>query len=182
MRAPTGTLLRAGLTAIVSLALVAGCTDDPKPGTLKTPTETPTSTTASPTPTTPEAQIEAAVRAYYAELTRAARSGDSSKLGTMTTTSCPCYRPVRVIKQNLEKGYVTPHANFQVVSVRVHDVERGVGLAEVRTEEAPYDVLNGDKKVIGHVDARDNFLDLSLVQQEAGDWVIANQFDLLGDP
>ncbi len=70
MRAPTGTLLRAGLTAIVSLALVAGCTDDAEPGTLKTATATPTSTTAAPTPTTPEAQIEAAVRAYYAELTR----------------------------------------------------------------------------------------------------------------
>jgi hypothetical protein len=86
-----------------------------------------------------------------------------------------------VIKQNLEHGYVTPDANFQVVSVRVHDIKRGVGLAEVRTAEAPYDVLNGDEKVIGHVNARENFLDLSLVQQEAGDWVIANQFDLLGD-
>jgi hypothetical protein len=57
-----------------------------------------------------------------------------------------------------------------------------VGLAEVRTREAPYDVLNGDKKVVGHVDARENFLDLSMVQQEAGEWVIANQFDLMGDP
>jgi hypothetical protein len=182
MRTPTGTLLRAGLTAVVSLALVAGCTDDPKPGTLKAPTASPTSTSASPTPTTPGAQIEAAVRAYYAELTRAARSGDATKLSTMTTTSCPCYRPVRVIKQNLEHGYITPDANFQVVSVRVHDVETGVGLAEVRTREAPYDVLNGDKKVVGHVDARENFLDLSMVQQEAGEWVIANQFDLMGDP
>jgi hypothetical protein len=87
-----------------------------------------------------------------------------------------------VIKQNLEHGYITPDANFQVVSVRVHDVETGVGLAEVRTREAPYDVLNGDKKVVGHVDARENFLDLSMVQQEAGEWVIANQFDLMGDP
>ena len=72
MRAPTGTLLRAGVAIILGLAVVS-CTDEPDPGTIKSPSPTPSSSSASPTPSTPEAQIEAAVRAYYAELTRAAR-------------------------------------------------------------------------------------------------------------
>ncbi len=79
MRAPAGTLLRAGLALILGLALVS-CTDDPKPGTVGTPTATPSSSTPSPTPSTPEAQIEAAVRAYYAELTKAAQTNDTSEL------------------------------------------------------------------------------------------------------
>src|SRR3954470_20944028 len=104
MRTPTGTLLRAGLTAVVSLALVAGCSDDPEPGTLKTPTATPTSTTASPTPTTPQAQIEAAVRAYYAELTKAAQTLDTTEIAKRSTKGCPCYGVVRGIDEIRRKG------------------------------------------------------------------------------
>ncbi len=72
MRAPAGTLLRAGLALVFGLALVS-CTDDPKAGSVGTPSPT-ASSSSSPTPSTPEAQIEAAVRAYYAELTKAAQT------------------------------------------------------------------------------------------------------------
>ena len=181
VRTPTGTLLRAGLGVVLGLALVAGCSDEPKAGTIKPPRSTPTTSTASPTPATPEAEVEAAVRAYYAELTRAAKTGDSTTLKTMTTTACPCYRPVRVIHRNQVAGYRTPDVNFQVASVRVHDIETHVAGAEVRTSEAPYDVVDADRKVIGHVKARHNYLDLSLVQRATGEWVIANEFDLMGN-
>ncbi len=82
MRAPAGTLLRAGLALVLGLALVS-CTDDPKPGTLGTPTATPTSSTPSPTPSTPEAQIEAAVRAYYAELTHGIQTSNPTGCSPM---------------------------------------------------------------------------------------------------
>ena len=104
MRAPTGTLLRAGLTAVVSLALVAGCTDDPKPATLKTPTATPTSTTASPTPTTPEAQIEATMRAYFDATNNAIKTGDVTELKSFSSSGCPCRKVVKSITKHLRPG------------------------------------------------------------------------------
>src|SRR3954463_5516116 len=177
MRTPTGTLLRAGLTAVVSLALVAGCSDDPKPGTLKTPTATPTSTTASPTPTTPEAQIEAAVRAYYAELTRAAQTNDTSRLKKMTSRACPCYRPVTVIEAGAKRGETTPEASWSVESLRVHDLDGRSAVAEVKYGVTAYDVLDKDGDVVGSVPARKNHYDLSVVQNGDGQWIIANVFD-----
>ncbi|MGZ4616104.1 MAG: hypothetical protein ACXV4A_11120, partial [Actinomycetes bacterium] len=87
-------------------------------------TSSPAVTTPSPTPSaTPvEAQVEAAVRAYYAELTRAAASSQTARLKTMVTSSCPCYRAVRVIDKNREQGEVTRGFAIDLTSVRVHDV------------------------------------------------------------
>ena len=179
MRTPTGTLRRAGLTAVVSLALVAGCTDDPKPATLKTPTATPTSTTASPTPTTPEAQIEAAVRAYYAELTRAAQTNDTSKLTPMVTPGCPCFRAVRGINQARAARRTTPDASWTIDTLRVHDVENGTGLADVEYTVSAYEVLNAKGRVVADYPRSHSHVDLSLVQNDQG-WIIGNLFDLEG--
>src|SRR5215203_2157406 len=98
MRGPTGTvLLRCALVA--GLLLVPGCTDDPEePGTLPTRSQSPTPTTTSASPDTPEEEVEAAVRAYYAELTRAAQTNETEQLRAMVTRRCPCYRPIRVIE------------------------------------------------------------------------------------
>jgi hypothetical protein len=177
MRTPTGTWLRAGLAAVLGLALFAGCTDDPKPGTLKTPTAMPTSTTASTTATTPEAEVEATVRAYYVELTRAAQTNDTSKLKTMTTRGCPCYRSVKVIEGNKKAGESTPDAVFLLTSIKVHDVTHDTGSAEVRTSDAAYDVMRNGKTV-DHIAAATTHLDLSLVRSEDGRWVIGNEFNL----
>ena len=73
----TGTALRAGTAVLAGLLAAAGLTacsgSDPEPGTLSpspSPSPSPSSSTASASPsaTTPEQQIEAAVRTYYAEL------------------------------------------------------------------------------------------------------------------
>ncbi len=93
VRTPTGTLLRAGLGVVLGLALVAGCSDEPKAGTIKPPRSTPTTSSATPTPATPEAQIEAAVRAYYAELTRAARPVTPGASGLHDDSRLPLLRP-----------------------------------------------------------------------------------------
>src|SRR3954466_8045993 len=87
--------------SVVVVALMMGaaaCSGDPPPaGAVKTPTPTMHSTTPTPTETPVAEQVETAVRAYYAELTRAAQTNDTSKLKTMLMKSCPCYRAVRVI-------------------------------------------------------------------------------------
>jgi len=179
MRTPTGTLLRAGLTAVVGLALVAGCTDDPKPATLKTPTATPTSTTASPTPSTPEAQIEAAVRDYYAELTKAAQTLDTTELAKRSTTGCPCYGVVRGIDEIRKKGKSTPDAAWTVRSIQVHDVDANSGIARVNYEISAYDVLAPDGNVERSFPRQVELVDLSLARGNRG-WIIGNLFNLKG--
>ncbi|HEU4911516.1 MAG TPA: hypothetical protein VFV76_06430, partial [Actinomycetes bacterium] len=110
MRTPTGSLQRAALLVCAVLVLTA-CSDDPQqPGSLPSDIPSAASSSAVPTPDTPEEQVEAAVRAYYAELTRAAQTNDTSRLRTMTTKGCPCYRAVKVIENNEAKGRTTPAA------------------------------------------------------------------------
>ena len=176
MRAPTGTLLRAGLTIILGLAVVS-CTDEPEPGTIDTPSATPSSSSASPTPSTPEAQIEAAVRAYYAELTRAAQTNDTSKLATMVSRGCPCYGVVRAINKSETAGRTTPDAAWSVDSVRVHDIKGKTGLADVEYTVSAYDVINAKGKVIADYPETQSHVDLSLVASD-GAWIIGNLFDL----
>lgn len=180
MRGPTGTVLFG--VALVAISLTgAGCSDDPpQAGRLPSGSPSPTSTSASPTPATPEEQVEAAVRAYYAELTRAAQTNDTSKLKTMLTTGCPCYRAVKVIERNGRQGERTPDATFRLTSVRVHDVEGSTALAEVRTSDSAYQVLDEQGTVVDRVSAQKTHLDLSLVRSNGDAWVIGNWFNLGG--
>jgi hypothetical protein len=178
MRAPTGTLLRLALVVSAALVVVSGCSDEPdKPGTLPSPKAT--SSSASPTPDTPEEQVEAAVRAYYAELTRAAQTNDTTRLKTMVTRGCPCYRPIRVIEKGAARGEITPNAEWTVHSIRVHDIEGDTALADVHYEVSAYDVVDETGEVLGRVEAQNSRYDLSLIQGPNG-WVIGNLFNLEG--
>ena len=184
VRKPVDGRLRrpSSLLAAMVLALLVACSSEPdQPGTLPPETPTASSSSASPTPATQEQEVEAAVRDYYAELTRAAQTNDTSFLKTMSTEGCPCNRPVRVIEKNGRKGRSAPDASFQVASVRVHDLEDRLALAEVRTVEAAYRVFGADNQVVGRVPARKHFLDLTLVKNDAGRWLINNEFNLGGN-
>ena len=84
MRAPTGTLLRAGCSwAWGSLSLPAARTTQSPGRSVRRRRHVRHVSFASPTPNTPEAQIEAAVRAYYAELTRAASDSETNDTSTL---------------------------------------------------------------------------------------------------
>jgi hypothetical protein len=182
MRTPTGRLQRSGLLLCVGLLAVAGsaCSSDPdQPATLPTDTSTPATTTASPTPATVEDEVESAVRAYYAELTRAAQTNDTRKLRTMTTRGCPCFRPVRVIDRDAQRGISTPDARWTVDTVRVRDTAENSAEAEVRYRVSAYDVLNRTGRRVGHIDAQRSHLSLSLVKGADG-WIIGNVFNLEG--
>lgn len=184
MRARDGMLVRFWLVLAVGLGLLVSCSDPAQPSSLPSDAPGATGSSASPSVTvsaTPEDEVEAAVRAYYAELTRAAQTNDTSELRAMTTTVCPCYRPVRVIERNQAMGRRTPDASFQLAKVRIHDLEGRSALAEVKTIEEAYKVLGESNRVVGRVPARRHLLDLTLVQDDTERWIIANEFNLGGN-
>jgi hypothetical protein len=165
------------VAALVGAPGMVGCTgSDPKPATISTP---PSPAPSTPSATSPSQQVEAAVRAYYAELTHAAQTNDTSVLKTLTTKGCPCYRPVRVIRAGDKRGETTPDAVWTVDSLTVHDIEDATASAEVKYHVSPYDVIKAGG-VVDHIGAEHNHYDLSLVMQPGGRWIIANVFDLEG--
>ena len=176
---PAAGRLRRCLLAALVLGVVVACSDPDQPSTLPSDTPTPRSSSSSPSPSpeTVEEQVEAAVRAYYAELTRAAQTNDTSILKTMSTKGCPCYRAVRVIQRNLRQGESTPDAKFALTMVRVHHVDGRTASAEIRTSDSPYDVLNESGRVVDQVAAQSTHLDISYVRGPDGQWIIGNTFN-----
>lgn len=86
---------------VVALTLLAGCesgSGSPSP----TPTP-PGSSSASPS-SSPAAEAEAAVRAYYAEINRAASTGQVTELERRIKPECSCARLVRYIEQKWAAG------------------------------------------------------------------------------
>jgi hypothetical protein len=179
MHVTTGTRWLRSLVIAVTLLGAAACSSDPPPaGSVGTPTPTLSSSTPTPTVTPVAQQVEDAVRAYYAELTRAAQTNDTSRLKPMLAKSCPCYRAVRVIDGNGRRGETTPDAAFQLTSVRVHDVIAQSASAETRTQDAAYKVFDHSGVAIDRIDAAQTHLDLSLIRTASGQWIVANLFDL----
>jgi len=164
--------------------LLAACTADP-PAAGRVPTGTPpasvSSPTVTPTPTTPEEEVEAAVRTYYAELTRAAQTNDTSRLKTLVSRSCPCYRAIRVIDDNGREGERARGAKFQVMSMKVLEQLKGTALVEVRTRSSDYIVFDAKGKVVSRIPARRMHLTLDLFRAADSHWVVSNLFDLEGD-
>ena len=165
--------------ALVAAVLVAGCSDPDQPGTVPRTTPPPTTMSPNPSPTSTEAQVEAAVRAYYAELTKASSSNDTSALKRLVQRGCPCYQPITVIDKGAARGERAPDAAWKVKSVRVHDVLGKTAAAEVKYHVTAYDVLDASGKVVTHIGPDNSHLDLSLVESSEG-WILSNVFDLEG--
>jgi hypothetical protein len=181
MHVPAGT---SWVRSVVIVALVlgaAGCSgDDPPPaGTVTSSAPSATSNSPSPTATPVEQQVEAAVRAYYAELTHAAQTNDTSTLKAMLRPSCPCFNAVKILDKNARTGRTTGDAKFSLRSVKVHDVTGKTAAAEVRYDVSAYDVLRSNGTVVSHVRAQSSHLDLSLLEVGRR-WRVANTFDLEG--
>ena len=168
------------LGVAVLLLAAAACSNDPPPaGAVRTSTPSVQSSTPTPTATPVEQQVEAAVRAYYAELTRAAQTNDTSTLKTMLMKSCPCHNVVRILEHNTQVGRTTPDAAFSLHSVKVHDITVKAASAEVRYDVSGYDVLRRDGSAKKDVAAQSSHLDLSLLEVGQA-WLVANVFDLEG--
>jgi len=181
MRTPTGTGWRRPLVvvALVVAALLAGCSGGAdKPARLPPQTASPSKASPSPTATPVEQQVEAAVRAYYAELVRAARTSDTTALRPMLVKTCPCYRAVRVIDRNKRQGERAPDIAIALTSVKVHSVVARTAAAEIRTRDAAYRIVNKSGKTVDRIEASSTHLDLALIRLESGAWVVANFFNL----
>jgi hypothetical protein len=180
MRGPTGWLHRGGLqlSAVVLGLALAGCSSEPdQPATLPDDRPSATSTSATPSAMTPEEEVEAAVRAYYAELTRAAQTQNTSTLKSMMTRGCPCYGYARSIDQARRRGQKAPEAAWTIRAVRVHHVNSGTAAAEVRYVVEPYALIDGQGDEIRQFPRRKGHVDLSLVDAGEG-WIIGNVFNL----
>jgi hypothetical protein len=179
----TGTALRAGTAVLAGLLAAAGLTacsgSDPKPGTLS-PSPSPSTSNASPSPsaTTPEQQIEAAVRAYYAELLKGVQTSDASGLRPLVTKSCPCFSAVKTLDENRAKGLSGPDAELTLASVEVHDVEKKLAGAKVDYSVGAYGLVNSNGDIVQQIKARHDVLDLTLVLAPGGSWRIANVANL----
>ena len=181
MRAPSGRWPRLGVVALFMVVVLIGCSEEPEPpGSLPSTAPAPTSSSGSSTPQSPKQEVEAAVRAYYAELTRAAQTNDTSKLRTMVTKGCPCYEPIRIIERGAKRGEKAPDAKWIVRSVDVHDVNGRTAVAEVRYDVSGYDVIDESGEVLGHVKPQKSHFDLSLIRAPHG-WIIGNLVELSGE-
>jgi hypothetical protein len=168
------------MAAGVLLAL-SGCSDPAPAGTVPTSTPTKASSPPAPSPsaTSPEQQVEAAVRTYYAELTKAAQTNDTTRLKQLMDESCPCYGAVRAIDSDATKGRSTPKARWTVVSVNVHDLAGATAAAEVSFDVNAYNLVDKDGTVISRVAARRDRVDLSFGKRQDA-WILANVFNLGG--
>ncbi len=108
------------------------------------------------------------MRAYYAELTRAAQTNDTSILKTMSTKGCPCYRAVRVIDRGAAQGEITPDAAWTIKSLQVHDVEGNLALAKVKYAVTGYTVEDETGQVVARIGPQSSLYDLSLVKTSSG--------------
>ncbi len=181
MRVARGTAVLRPLL-IAALFAAAGCTGNAtEPGTIKSLSPTPTTSSASPTPTPTETpvkqQVKIAIRAYYAELTHAVRTGDSTALKRIVSPRCPCYRSVEVIERNKRQGRTGPSASISVRRVSVHDVAGVTAGAMVSYRVHAYDLVDEHDDVVSHIAARSYHADLSLVHRNAA-WILNNVFNL----
>ena len=175
----------------VALALVAlvaaGCSDDkagglpPLSSTPSTPVTTSapaTATASATTATSPAQQIEAAARAYYAELTRAGESGDAAKLRTMIDPKCGCAKSLDYLASEARQGHRFT-TKYRVEAVKTHDVTADAGFATVTLSYAKSAVVDRSGKVVRSLPGETNAgRDLGF-KREGDRWVLT-QLVLLG--
>jgi hypothetical protein len=164
---------------LVAAVVLAGCSDPDEPGTVPRTTPTPTTSRPSPSPTSTEDQVEAAVRTYYAELTKAAQTQETTQLKALVDKNCPCYGTAETIDETAAQGRTTPKAAWTVRRVRVHDVVGQTAAAEVKYGVNAHDVLDASGERVRRLPARSRHVDLSLVF-DGHNWILTNVFNLAG--
>src|SRR5579859_3073392 len=129
MRAAWSATLAAVAWAAVAALSVAGCSASARPSTLPPASPTVVSPTPSPSPLT-QAEIAqqaiATVKAYYAEVDHAIKTGDTSHLRRMSTPNCVCLKLVDFIESVWRTGSVRGTTFFILGKVTPHDVSSQV--------------------------------------------------------
>ena len=180
MGAPTGTLQRLCLVLSVSLGLlglVGGCSDPDQPSTLPSDTPTPTSLSASPTPSTPEQEVAATMQAYFEAANVMFMTGNVEPIRAFSTSGCSCRAITNSVARVAQRGGRYEGARYVVESIRVHDLDTGSAVAEVKAQVPPYKVIDSEGKITEDSDGGILHTDFSLVRREDR-WVIGNAFNL----
>jgi hypothetical protein len=162
----------------VGLALVAlvaaGCTKE-HAGTLPSlsPSPTATATSASPTSsvTTPAQQIATAARTYYAALTQAGATGDTSRLRALVTPTCDCKQGIDYIDQEHRAGHHFT-TNYRVDKVQTHDVATAAGSATVTVTYAPSKVVDSRGRTVRAIPGETAAGRDLVFRREGGRWLV----------
>lgn len=138
---------RPGAAVALVALLAAGCSAE-HAGSLP-PVASPSSATPSATATasTPAAQVEAAARAYFAELTRAGHTGDTRALRALVTPQCGCRDAIGYIEEEHRAGHHFT-TDYRVDAVRVHDVSEAGGSATVTVTYAASQVVDAQGRTV----------------------------------
>jgi len=146
----------------------------------KAPRRSATSTaTSSPTPTklTPEQEVEATIRAYFATANEMFRTGDVESLRRFSVENCPCRKITNDVEEVVRRGGHYDGSKYVVRRVSVHDVAAASAAAEVVADVPPYKVFAGSGQVLEDSGGGKLHTDFSLVKK--GDrWIITNAVNL----
>jgi hypothetical protein len=75
-------------------------------------------------------------------------------------------------------GRAGPDARLTIEDLKVHDVEARLAGTSVNYRVSGYDLVKQSGQVVSHIAPRRDAVDLTLVLNPAGAWVVSNVIDL----
>jgi predicted lipid-binding transport protein (Tim44 family) len=169
----------ATLLGAACLVAVAGCGSDPKPKVLPSLSSTPSATATSTTsPGSVEAEVEAAVRHYFDVAQKAANTGNTTELESLSTPTCGCRQLVQSIKKTYAHGR-SLGVQFLVHSTQVHDVRNRTAGAIVEFSVSAYRDVDESGRVVQTYEPVIGRDDMSWVSSQ-GRWLLTNEVRLEG--
>lgn len=181
-----GPVIRSVAVMVATAAVLAGCSSDTdRPAALPSLTGSPIGSAAppsaaAPSRTDPKAQVEAAVRAYFAAANTALAEGVTSGLREATADSCGCLALVAAIEKSFSVGSADG-AHWDLINVRANQPEGGVALAAVTYVAAPYKEVDKSGSLIQSYPGHRNEALIQLVFDDGG-WLVANFDNTRRDP
>lgn len=157
---------------VVILALVAGCGGSSEPRTVQpVPSVSPS---PSPSPSlTPEEQVLAAVRAYYAAVNYAAETGDTSRVLATTTPECSCRSVASYIDGLQAKGQGLRNARNELGGLRVTQVTASFAVVAVNYLSPRHQVVDLKSGRILETFPSKRFVAQVTVKAVASNWLVA---------
>jgi hypothetical protein len=159
---------------VAVLVFTTACSDAPgKPAVLPTASTT-SSSTPTPTPTArdPRAEVEAFVRAYYAEVNAAAASGNTAALNSYSSLTCGCRRLLEYIRDKWQQGSLR-NVDYRIDNLRVSRIDAGNAEIAAKVRIGAYEVLDRSGRVVERV-AEESGTDLLELARLGDRWIVQN--------
>lgn len=164
--------------AVPALLAMAGCASDGEAVALPSLESQAAAVTASPSSTADQseadqrAEVEDAVRAYFAAANLAVSSGDTRPLRSAATSGCTCVALARDVERSFASGRIEG-AGWQITSVSPGLLDGQVASVEVVYVSSPYRIVDRERNVLssfpGHrVEAA------VLLEREREGWLVSD--------